>query len=121
MDVQPSGRDALMDHAADVAHYLIGLEAYEGSRARALRALRGRAPGFSPAEYERALDRAVVMFEAAVKIVDKWVSASPSRRAGEEAQDPAPCAAKLRREHPGFPPQTYEGVVNWIHIYFHLM
>lgn len=116
-----ASHDRLMDHAADVARYLVGFEAYGGSRARALRALRRRAAGFSLAEYEEALDRAVAMFQAAVKIVAKWVSASPSRRAGEEAQDPGPCAAKLSREHPGFPPQTYEWVVDWIHIYFHLM
>ena len=107
-----------MEHAADVARYLVGFEAYRGSRARAEAALKRRAAGFSQEEHQRALDEAIAMFRAAEKIVAKAVS---SARYGGEKHDLRPCVARLERDHPGFPAQTYDWVVNWLHLYYHLM
>jgi hypothetical protein len=122
---RPITRGKLLDHAADVARHFIGFEAYQGSRARAAAALRRRAPGFAESQYERALQKALAMFRAAVKIMDENAPAVfVVYRTGESdfaTYDFEPYVSMLRREHPGFPRSTYEWVLAWIFLYFHLM
>jgi hypothetical protein len=41
--------------------------------------------------------------------------------APEEEHGLGPTTEEVGRKHPGFPRLTYEWVVSWMHLYYHLM
>jgi len=114
------GHDDLLDAAADVAGNLRAYGSYGASPRKALAALERRRPGFSPLEYQKALDAAIAAFETALSVVNEYLSA---RRApgGARSDLVKACALTLAERRPGFPRATYEWLVSWIYLYFHEM
>lgn len=115
-----SAHDALLDAAADVALNLRAHQSYRASHRRALAALKGRRPGFSPDQYKSALDAAIVLFDTGRILVDEHCELlGPKGQA--QTSEPAPLVRMLAERCPGFPRVTYESLLNWIHIYYHEM
>jgi hypothetical protein len=111
--------DSLYDAASDVALRLRAFDSYRRSQRRALTALKRRQPGFADSEYERALNAALVLFDTARHLVDveyEWMRAS-----GLVEQWPEKLVAVLASRCPGFPADTYFGLVSWMDLYYHQM
>jgi hypothetical protein len=114
------GHHDLLDAAADVAGNLRAYGSYGASPRKALAALKRRRPGFSPREYQTALDAAIALFDAARSVVKEYLSAARAP-GGARSDLVEACARTLAQRRPGFPSETYDWLVSWVYLYFHEM
>jgi len=112
-------RGKLLDAAADVARRFRSFDEY-GSIPRATRALKRRQPGFPAQAYPAAVERAIALCDAAVKLVGESVPAVLAAGGTLREEDLRPLAVELRGRAPGFPAATYRWMVGWVYYWSHL-
>src|SRR5262245_7996254 len=116
----PGGRApaaALDVAAADVAHRLTQDDGY-GSHERALSALAGRCPGFSPEVYESALDRAVELMHAARSLVEENAGRLWEAYSAGEGIDVGWLVSDLRETCLDYPQGVYEQALGFMFCYW---
>lgn len=109
--------DALLGAAVDVAYYLRVYGSYRGSIKGALRALRGRQPGFRQEEYDAALTRALALVDDAVRLATAHVREVQQTRKAQPTYRES-WKDTLIREHPGFPTDVYDTLIAAVHHWY---
>jgi hypothetical protein len=112
-------RGKLLDAAAEVARRFRSFDEY-GSIARAARALKRRQPGFPDQAYPAAVERAIALYDAALKLAGERVPALLAVGRTLTEDDLRPLAVELRGRAPGFPAATYRWMVGWVYYWWHL-
>ncbi len=112
----------LLDVASDVAVRFQGHGSY-GDENGALRALRRRAPGFTPDEYRSVLEFLLAVYDRAVAAIARHPAHRPdktSRFAEPEDIHFHACLAELDEIEPGLALKDKGGILNWC-IFWHYL
>lgn len=115
----------LLDTATKVARRYFCYGGY-GSRRGALAALRRRAPGFEPAQYEAALDLLVQVYEVAKTAIANNITADGRAKGASDYADFVDidfdaALAQLDTVSPGFAVAQKKQVLSWAILYWYLM
>jgi hypothetical protein len=112
----------LLDIACDVTIRFRGHHSY-GDQKGAIRALRRRAPGFSPEEYQAVFDVLCRVYDRAVAAIPRH----PAHRAGKTTRlaefediDYAACLEELDELEPGLAGREKRWILNWC-IFWHYL
>lgn len=111
-----------LEIASDVTSRFKAHGAY-GDKKRAIKALRRRAPGFTPEEYEAVFDFLCNVYDRAVAAIPNHPAERPEKTSefAEFADiDYAACLNELNAIEPGLAIKEKHGILNWC-IYWHYL
>ena len=112
-------RGELYSAASTVAWYFRAYRAYGENKARAIRALKGRCPGFSAVQYRNALDKALALYDAVQVLIhengDRMWAAHDAGEPYHELFD-----AELKERFSGFRKSTFGLMVGMSFYWWHL-
>jgi len=112
----------LLDVACDVAIRFRGHGSY-GNEAGALKALRRRAPGYTPDEYRAAFEFLVAVYDRAVDAIPRHPAHRPEKKtdvAEFEDINYAACMKELDGIEPGLAEREKRWILNWC-IFWHYL
>jgi len=113
-------RGEMLDVAFDVAHRLIDYDSYGCSRQKACKALARRCDGFDAQQYEKALAKAIRLYEVTDELVEKHKEKLWQTYDKPEGLDIADILEEVKKLCPGFLVSTYKSAIWWLFFWHHL-
>ncbi len=118
---EPCSRGEFLDVAFDIVRRLKDFDSYGGSKQKACKAFARRCSGFTSTQYENALEKAILLYDAAEELVEKHKAELWQTYDKPEGLNVGNMLyAELKKSCLGFKLSTYRSAISWLFFWHHL-